>query len=272
MTPAFDTPGAAPPALAPVIDRVALADPVFISDLHLSAAQPRTLARFEHFARTAARRHRELVLLGDLFDAWAGDDALDDPGDAVARAVTAALAEFTGAGARLVVMRGNRDLLLGGEFARRTGATLLADAVIARIGERPALLAHGDAYCTRDEAYQRVRAQTRDPDFQRRFLAQPLAARRAFIAQARAQSEQYKQMSAGGIMDVTPAAIDAALREAAVALMIHGHTHRPARHEFTLGAVAAQRIVLPDWDFDATPARGGYLRFAQGEPRAEALP
>ncbi len=255
-----------PPALAPLTGRVELADPVFISDLHLGADHPRTLDAFLRFMREIAPRHRELVILGDLFEFWAGDDDLSDP---VAHAVCEALGHHARLGWRVFVMHGNRDLLLGRGFAQRAGATLIADPALAAIGTTRALLAHGDAYCTLDEPYQRFRAQARDPAFQRQFLGRTLAERKAFIGQARAQSEASKRMNAADIMDVTPAAIVEALRAADVTLLIHGHTHRPARHEFVLDDAPAQRLVLPDWDFDASPVRGGYLRFAGGEPVAE---
>jgi UDP-2,3-diacylglucosamine hydrolase len=253
-----------PPALAPTLDRLTLADPLFISDLHLSEAQPRTLARFERFAADEARRCAELLILGDLFEFWAGDDATDD---AVAGRVEAALADLTFAGVRVYLMHGNRDLLLGNDFARRCGATLLVDPTLAQIAGRTAMLTHGDVYCTLDVDYQRFRAQARNPDFQRVFLAKSLAERRTFVGQARAASEAGKQTKSMEIMDVTPEAVDDALRRAGVSLMIHGHTHRPATHRTVLDGGAADRWVLPDWDFDAQPERGGYLRIAGGEWR-----
>lgn len=255
-----------PPALAPATVRIELADPVFISDLHLSADHPRTLDAFLRFARDVAPNHGELVILGDLFEYWAGDD---DLADSVAQVASGALIGLARSGRRVFVMRGNRDLLIGPEFVRHVGATLLADPALAAIGDQRVLLAHGDAYCTRDEPYQRFRAQTHDPDFQRGFLARPLTERKAFIGQARSQSESAKRMKAADIMDVTPDAIGAALRAAGVTLMIHGHTHRPARHDFVLDYTPAQRFVLSDWDYDATPVRGGYIRFAGGAPVAE---
>ncbi|HTT12274.1 MAG TPA: UDP-2,3-diacylglucosamine diphosphatase [Burkholderiaceae bacterium] len=250
-----------PPALAPTVDRLTLADPRFISDLHLSEAQPRTLARFERFAANEARTCAELLILGDLFEFWAGDDATDD---AVARRVESALADLTFAGVRVYLMHGNRDLLLGNDFARRCGATLLVDPTLAQIAGGTVMLAHGDVYCTLDLDYMRFRAQVRNPDFQRVFLAKSLAERRAFVGQARAASEAGKQKKSMEIMDVTPEAIDDALRRAGVTLMIHGHTHRPATHRTVLDGNAAERWVLPDWDFDADPVRGGYLRISGG--------
>jgi UDP-2,3-diacylglucosamine hydrolase len=255
----------APPALAPTVDRLTLADPLFISDLHLSAAQPLTLARFERFVGDEARAHAELVILGDLFEFWAGDDATDDE---VAGRVERALAALAAAGVQVYVMHGNRDLLLGTGFAQRCRATLLVDPTLAQIGHRTVLLAHGDVYCTLDVDYQRFRAQVRNPDFQRAFLAKSLAERRAFVGQARAASEAGKQQKSMTIMDVTPQAIDDALRAAGVTLMIHGHTHRPATHHIALDGMTAERWVLPDWDFDAQPVRGGYLQISGGDWRA----
>jgi UDP-2,3-diacylglucosamine hydrolase len=258
----------APPALAPTVDRLTLADALFISDLHLSEAQPRTLARFERFIATEARMHAELVILGDLFEFWAGDDATDD---AVANKVEAALAGLSAAGVRVYLMHGNRDLLLGNDFAQRTAVTLLKDPTLAQIGGRSVMLTHGDVYCTLDVDYQRFRAQVRNPAFQGAFLAKSLAERRAFVGQARAASEAGKQQKSMEIMDVTPQAIDDALREANLALMIHGHTHRPAIHRTTVDGVAAERWVLPDWDFDTDKVRGGYLHVGAGAWRVVDL-
>jgi len=253
-----------PPALAPTLDRLTLADPLFISDLHLSEAQPRTLARFERFVANEARKCAELLILGDLFEFWAGDDATDD---AVAGRAEAALGDLTFAGVRVYLMHGNRDLLLGNDFARRCGATLLVDPTLAQIAGSTVMLTHGDVYCTLDVDYQRFRAQARNPVLQRMFLAKSLAERRAFLGQARSVSEVGKQQKSMEIMDVTPEAIDDALRRASVTLMIHGHTHRPAIHRTVLDGNAAERWVLPDWDFDAEPVRGGYLKIAAGEWR-----
>lgn len=257
-----------PPALAATVDRVTLADPALISDLHLAADHPLTLQAFLRFARETARHHRELVVLGDLFEYWAGDDDLPDP---VAQLVCGALTDLTHAGVRVYLMHGNRDLLLGHGFAAHVGATLLADPTLATIGTRQVLLSHGDAWCTRDTDYQAFRAQARHPDYQRHFLARPLAERKALIGQARKASEQGKRMKAADIMDVTPAAIESALRAAGVHAMIHGHTHRPARHEFILDGAPALRQVLSDWDFDAAPVRANYLRFAGGDIVEEPL-
>lgn len=256
MPPASATPV---PALAAQADRAALSAPVFISDLHLNAAQPVTRAAFFQFVQDVAPQFRELVILGDLFEYWAGDDD-DDP---LGRDVAAALRALVERGTAVFLMHGNRDLLLGRAFCDAAGATLLADPTLATIGSGTAaqtvLLAHGDAWCTRDVEYMRWRAQSRHAAFQAQFLSQPLAARRAFIGQARAASEANKATKAMEIMDVTPSEVESALRTAGVTRVIHGHTHRPDLHDFELDGVPAQRWVLPDWDLDAPAPRGGFL-------------
>ncbi len=258
------------PARVAGSDRVALRDPVFISDLHLCAQRPRTLRRFLDLLEAIGGSAAELVILGDLFEYWAGDDALQDggPDDLVGVEVAQALRRLGSRNTIVYLMHGNRDVLLGTQFLQASGARLLADPAIARIGvaptQQPTLLAHGDAYCTLDLPYQAFRSQAREPSFQAAFLARPLAERRALIGQARARSETGKQQMSAEIMDVTPAAIAEALRSAGVRQMIHGHTHRPARHDFPLDEVPAIRWVLPDWDQDTLPPRGGGLRLVAG--------
>jgi UDP-2,3-diacylglucosamine hydrolase len=260
-----------PPASLPALARVELRDPILISDLHLTAAAPATLARFLRFCAEQAAAHAELVILGDLFEYWIGDDALDDGSDQVARSVAEALRALADRGLRVYVMHGNRDLLLGAGFLRATGAQLLADPAVARIGGREVLLAHGDAWCTRDVDYMRFRATVRLEATQRQFLAGPRAARLAFMGAARTQSESGKRAKAMEIMDVTPAAVDEALRASGLRLLVHGHTHRPAVHRFLLDGEPAERWVLPDWDFDSAPARGGAIALRDGELANVAL-
>jgi UDP-2,3-diacylglucosamine hydrolase len=277
------------PALVPGLDRVDLRAPVFISDLHLCARRPLTRQRFLALLEEIAGKAAELVILGDLFEFWAGDDTLlapagtgrpgasgpadegDEAGradDAVGREVAQALHRLGARGTAVYLMHGNRDLLLGGQFLQASGAQLLRDPAVARIGPGAApltaLLAHGDAYCTLDVPYQAFRRQARNAQFQAGFLARPLEERRQLIGQARARSESGKQQMDAQIMDVTPEAIGEALRAAGVHEMIHGHTHRPARHEFTLDGSAARRWVLPDWDLDDAAGRWGGLRWAGG--------
>ena len=251
-----------PPVLAVTAAADPLVDPLFISDLHLAPERPRTIARFLQFLRQDAVRHRELVILGDLFEFWIGDDAASS-----ARQVIDALAATTSHGVRLLLMHGNRDPLLGHDFAAAVGGTLLADPVVVDVAGTPTLLSHGDAWCTLDAEYQKFRALTREPQFQREFLAKPIGERIAFARGLRMQSEEAKSTKAIDIMDVTPQAIVAALQAARVRRIIHGHTHRPAAHVVSLGALLAERWVLPDWDLDEPEPRGGYLEFADGQPR-----
>lgn len=251
-----------PPVLAVSATAAPLLDPLFISDLHLAAERPRTTQRLLQFLQQDVPRHRELVILGDLFEFWIGDD-----GAAAARPVVDALRTCSRSGQRLLLMHGNRDPLLGHEFAAATGGTLLADPIVLDVAGTRTLLSHGDAWCTRDLAYQKFRAMTREPQFQREFLSKSLEERIAFARSIRMQSESVKATKASDIMDVTPEAVLAALRAAGVRRIIHGHTHRPASHIVDLGDALAERWVLPDWDLDDAEPRGGYLEFAAGQPR-----
>ena len=254
---------------AGAVDSVALRDPVFISDLHLTQDQPRTVQRFLALARQLGAGGRELVILGDLFEYWAGDEEV---ADGIGATVCGALRSLTGAGVPVYVMHGNRDLLLGDGFARACGAQLLADPCRTELAGTPTLLAHGDAYCTLDRSYQAFRRRARSRLWQRLFLGRSLATRRAIIRMLRRHSESGKKTMAADIMDVTPAAIEQALRSAGVRRLIHGHTHRPARHALQVDGHSAERWVLPDWDFDADPPRGGCLRVAGGELQFAGVP
>jgi len=176
-----------PPVLAVESTAAPLLDPLFISDLHLAEQRPRTIARFLRFLAEDAPGHRELVILGDLFEFWIGDDAA-----ASARPVVAALAAFAAGGRRLLLMHGNRDPLLGHDFAAATGGTLLADPVVLDVAGTRTLLSHGDAWCTLDVTYQQFRATVRQPAFQREFLSKPIDERIAFARGLRLQSESEK--------------------------------------------------------------------------------
>ena len=251
-----------PPVLAVAATAAPLRDPLFISDLHLAPERPVTSARFLRFLAEDASAHLELVILGDLFEFWIGDDAA-----AGARPVVDALARFTAAGRRLLLMHGNRDPLLGHGFAAATGGTLLADPIVLDVAGVPTLLSHGDAWCTRDAAYQAFRTMARQPAFQREFLAKTIEDRVAFARGLRMHSESEKSVKAAEIMDVTPDAVVDALRSAGVRRIIHGHTHRPASHVIDLDGALAERWVLPDWDLDGAEPRGGFLDFLEGRPR-----
>jgi UDP-2,3-diacylglucosamine hydrolase len=221
---------------------------LFISDLHLDAERPQVTDLFLRFLRDEARGAEALYILGDLFEAWVGDDDPSAVGEAVARGVR----EVVDAGAAVSFMRGNRDFLLGADYARRAGMQVLADPSVVMLGGRPALLLHGDLLCTADTGYMAFRAQTRQPEWQARFLSQPLAARLAFAAHAREQSRvaQSALKDAGTmeqITDVEPATVAQYFTRYGVDLMIHGHTHRPAIHSLDAGGRSCRRVVLGDW-------------------------
>lgn len=241
---------------------------LFVSDLHLDATRPEITAHFLRFLATEARTADALYILGDLFEAWVGDD---DPSDA-GRAVAEALHGVADAGAPVYFQRGNRDFLVGAAYAARAGFAILPDPAVIVLGGAPVLVSHGDLLCTDDHAYQAFRAQTRDPAWQAQFLAQPLQARLAFAAQARAasQARQGELQQAGTmetITDVAAAAVDEMFARYGVDTMIHGHTHRPAIHRLTAGGRQCRRIVLGDWY-----TQGSVLRVADGHYDLQTLP
>ena len=221
---------------------------LFISDLHLDAQRPRITALFGRFLADQARGAEALYILGDLFEAWVGDDDPSETGAFVA----AQLRTVSDAGTPVVFIRGNRDFLLGEDFARRAGMTILPDPAVVMLYGKPTLLMHGDTLCSDDVAYQAFRAQTRDPHWQAQFLAQPLAARLGFAQQARAASKAHQSGlqdsgTMAAITDVSPATVDATLARFGIDTLIHGHTHRPAVHELDVDDRACRRIVLGDW-------------------------
>ncbi|PRH83763.1 UDP-2,3-diacylglucosamine diphosphatase [Arenimonas caeni] len=230
---------------------------LLVSDLHLDAARPATTRAFIELLEGEARGCEALYILGDLFEAWVGDD---DPGEPGA-SVCAALKALSDAGVPVFLMRGNRDFLYGQRMAERCGATLLPDPCVAVLQGVPTLLMHGDLLCTDDTAYQAFRRQVRDPAWQAQFLSQPLAARQAFAAQARAASREHQQGLSETITDVNPRAVAETMARYGVTRLIHGHTHRPAMHALEVGGRPAQRFVLGDW-YD----QGSVLRIhADGE-------
>ena len=218
---------------------------LLVSDLHLDVSRPAITRLFLDFLAGEARQAEALYVLGDLFEAWVGDD---DPSEA-GTFVAARLKALTDAGVPTYFIRGNRDFLLGDEYAKRAGMTILPDPAVILLQGEPTLILHGDLLCSDDTAYQQFRTQTRDPRWQAQFLAQPLAARLAFAAQARAASKaRYGELQASGqsetITDVSPATVREWFARYGVRRMIHGHTHRPAIHD---EGDCATRIVLGDW-------------------------
>ena len=212
---------------------------LFISDLHIDERRPHVLAGLKRLIETDAAEVDALYILGDLAEVWVGDDD-DGP---TAQALRETLAEAAKR-CSVHVMHGNRDFLLGERFAAETGATLLDDPSVVEIDGQRILLAHGDAYCTGDAEYQRMRALFRSSEWQAGVLASTLAERRTLAATMRAKSIAANENKADNIMDVTPAAIASAMRDANAPLMVHGHTHRPGIHDSPEG----RRIVLGDWN------------------------
>ena len=224
---------------------------LFLSDLHLAPDRKAAVAAFHAFARGPASEAAAIYILGDLFDVWIGDDQLRQP---FARRVADALAALTAAGVRLYVARGNRDFLLGDDFARATGATMLPDEQVIDVGGERLVVLHGDELCTDDRDYQQFRARMRSPETLRRLRAMPYSMRRIVAWYLRRRSRSANALKPEAIMDVSPDAVADTFRRHGVARMVHGHTHRPARHALDVDGMARERIVLADWD-----DRGHYL-------------
>ncbi|NYE60742.1 UDP-2,3-diacylglucosamine hydrolase [Duganella sp. 1224] len=229
---------------------------LFISDLHLQPAHPATSAAFFGFLERHARHAQQLYLLGDLFEYWAGDDDLADPFHAQ---VVAALRAVSDAGVALYWVAGNRDFLVGARFAEVAGLTLLPETWVADIAGQRVVVLHGDAQCTQDTKYMAFRAMVRQPAWQQQFTAMPLAQRKAIVEGLRADSRKEQRGKSYEVMDVTPEAIAEVFAQTGASVMIHGHTHRPALHR-----VGDQlRYVLPDWEPEAMPPRGGWIAIDQ---------
>ena len=223
---------------------------LFVSDLHLDPARPEITALFLRFLQREAASADALYILGDLFEAWVGDDDPSSTGQQVADG----LRRLADAGVPVYFVHGNRDFLVGQDYAGRAGMRILPDPAVVSLYGEPVLVMHGDLLCTDDHAYQAFRAQTRDPHWQAMFLAQPLAARQAFAAQARQASMSRQQDMIDGdrasfeaVTDVNPQAVEATLARFGVATLVHGHTHRPAMHAVRIGDREGRRIVLGDW-------------------------
>lgn len=237
----------------------------FLSDLHLQASEPDTLAAWHHYLQTTPAD--ALFILGDLFEVWVGDDALDDPCSFESQAC--ALLQAASRLRALFFLHGNRDFLIGPGFARHTGTTLLHDPTVLVWQGQRLLLSHGDALCLDDVDYQRFRVQARSVQWQEHFLAQPLAQRRAQARGIRAESEARKQ-SGAVYADVDGPAAIAWLQAARATTLVHGHTHRPAEHALVPGLA---RVVLSDWDAAAHPPRADVLRLTpQGLERVAIVP
>jgi UDP-2,3-diacylglucosamine hydrolase len=215
----------------------------FISDLHLHESRPQVTRAFFQFLHTQVKGAEKLYILGDFFDAWIGDDNDAPLNQEVARE----LKTLSDSGTQIFLMHGNRDFLLGNQFAAHAGAQLISEYTTVDLYGQPTLLLHGDSLCTDDTQYISFRQQVRSPQWQQQILAQPLAARRALAAQMREKSESMNSLKAEDIMDVNQREVEQTMKNASVKLMIHGHTHRPDRHLFEIVGEPAERIVLGDW-------------------------
>ncbi|MBM3352892.1 MAG: UDP-2,3-diacylglucosamine diphosphatase [Betaproteobacteria bacterium] len=233
---------------------------LFISDLHLSVERPGPNEQFFRFLHEEAARADALYILGDLFEYWIGDDGIK--GDALGRQVVRALRVLSKAGVAVCLMVGNRDFLLGAKFCAESGARFLDDPRVVEIDGKRVLLMHGDTLCTDDADYQGWRATARSAAWQQEFLAKSLPERRQTIGALRAKSKAVVQAKPAEIMDVNAVAVREAFRVHGVQLMIHGHTHRAAKHEHEVDGRLCRRWVLPDWY-----GRGGYLALDAVGPR-----
>lgn len=216
---------------------------LFISDLHLSDERPAITAQFLDFLRSRAAGAVALYILGDLFEVWLGDDAVA-PGY---RPVLEGLHKLTDMSVPVYVMHGNRDFLIGGGFARQSGCRLIADPTVIELNGERTLLMHGDTLCTDDVEYQNLRTHLRNSRTQNTFLALPIEQRLIEAKKYRTESRERSRYKPEEIMDVNQQTVAATMRENDVRQLIHGHTHRPAIHSFSLDGLAARRIVLGDW-------------------------
>ena len=227
---------------------------IFISDLHLHPDDAATAARFDAFMRLAAPGADQLYVLGDLLHVWLGDAMLAS--DAYALGIVAQFKALAESGTQIFMARGNRDFMIGREFARACGATLLDEQTVIDLAGCRTLLLHGDELCTDDVRYQRARRVLRTDLFRIICNALPRAARNTIARTLRNESDEHKSKTAMVIMDVNADAVTSVMDQQQAALMIHGHTHRPAQHRLKDGR---ERRVLSDWQQDY-----GYLEYCDG--------
>jgi len=236
---------------------------LFISDLHLEADRPEIGEQFLDFLDEEAADAEALYILGDFFEYWVGDDDPDEYYASIKRSLRA----FTDSGVPTYFMHGNRDFMIGETFAEQTGVTILPDPYPLDLFGKRVLLSHGDALCTDDTEYQKVRTMTRNPDWQAMILAKPLEERIAIAKQARAQSEERNKTLSESIIDVNPEAVKQTLSEHGVEILLHGHTHRPGIHGVEVDDRFAKRVVLGDW-YD----QGSVLRWDEDGLELSAIP
>ncbi len=222
----------------------------FISDLHLDESKPKTTKLFHTFIKQIIKENindTEVYILGDLFESWIGDD-YDNP---FHDEIKLLLTSMSNSGVKVFFLFGNRDFLIGETFLSKTGIELLDDPALLTINEKRVLITHGDQMCLDDHDYQNFRAMVRNPEWQQEFLSFPISKRLKIAGEAKDASKQSKQEKVIEIMDVNEKAVAAIFNEHQIDLMIHGHTHRPMKHEIVLDGKAYYRYVLGDWAKDS---------------------
>ncbi|NNL94278.1 MAG: UDP-2,3-diacylglucosamine diphosphatase [Xanthomonadales bacterium] len=233
---------------------------LFISDLHLDDSRPESTRQFETLARGEARGAKALYILGDLFEYWLGDDITNETGSRVHEALKA----LNQSGVSCYFQHGNRDFLVGRDFADSCGLQLLPEEQVIDLYGKQTLLLHGDSLCTDDHEYQAVRKTLRSDAWQEEFLSRSAQGRIDFARDARSKSRAHQMAVDAEIMDVNLDAVEQAFERHRVSHMIHGHTHRPAIHEYFTGQGKAWRTVLGDWYEDNSVLRVGPGRFELG--------
>ncbi len=238
---------------------------ILISDLHLQESRPDITRAFVDFTTGLSGACRDFFVLGDLFELWLGDDA-ESP---LAATVANTLSGLAGRGVNVYLMHGNRDFLLGADFAERCGAGLIDEPHALRVGDAQWLLLHGDVLCTDDTAYLEFRAMVRNPAWRRQFLSRPLAERRAWAERARQASREATAGKAAEIMDVNQDAVLELIRTSGCRRILHGHTHRPAVHQLPATGTSPEpaiRVVLGDWN-----SQGWYAGISSEGVRLESF-
>lgn len=236
---------------------------LFIADLHLCAEEPAITAGFLAFLRRDALQADALYILGDLFEAWIGDD---DP-DPLHAGIAAALRELQQQGIPCFFIHGNRDFLVGRRFAAASGMTLLPEEQVLKLYNKQILIMHGDTLCTDDEGYQRFRRKVHQRWLQRLFLALPLFVRQRIALKMRAGSKQANSSKESTIMDVNAQAVEETMTRHRVNILIHGHTHRPAVHQLKINGQPAERLVLGAWH-----TQGSMIRVSETETTLISFP
>jgi len=217
---------------------------LLISDLHLQEERPDITRAFLDLLDGRARHAKALYILGDFFEAWIGDDAMTP----FQQSICQALRQLSDSGTAVYLMHGNRDFLIGQDFCKAAGCTLLADPSVIELGGEQVLLMHGDTLCTRDLAYMKMRRYLRNPLSLWILRHLPLATRQKLARKLRSESRAQTRMKATEIVDVTPEEVPKVMAAHGVKTLVHGHTHRPAIHKLVVNGEPARRIVLGDWD------------------------